>query len=1010
MKRKLGTLGVAGIAGALAGVASPSIAQDAQKYLYDNIDKATPVEVRRANVETRWNATRVDPHFIPEVIYGDDDRIEVYEETDPQLKAMADACVVVVDASELIDNGDGTYTLLTSDWTSQGGLPLCPDEPFVGQPQIGFCSGFMVGSDLIATAGHCVSPSDVGSVGFVFGFRMQGPGLPPMITVSADDVYFAAQSVNYAQSGDLDHSLVRVDRPIVGHNPVPIRRSGELTGGEPMAVIGHPVVLPQKIGGGAIVKDPHTGVGYYESNLDTYGGNSGSMVVNLDTYEVEGILVRGITDFVFGSCVSSNRISDNNGSYEECSKVGAFVDDVPPLGLTVQPLSNTTHIGVVGGPFTNTSVAYTLSNSTSDPVDYTVDFDVPGGQGYGLTIDGGSSQISGTLPASGQTTVTVALGGGANALAAGVYTETIVFTDVTNARAVTTDHIVEVGQTLVNVTPGDDVFASGPVGGPFTGGSQTYTITSERPTGVTVDIAASESWIDVAQSSVALNGTGDFADVSVSLDQGVLSSFPAGIITGQVTFTNMTSGAVTSRDVTVDVGRFVYNSSDTPQPINDNSTIFSSIDVSESFCVGDVDVELDINHTFQGDLIVELTSPRGTTVRLHDRTGGDADDLILTYDQDGGVLPDGPGSLDDFDTEPSTGLWTLTVSDNAGFDTGTLNSWSLRVASGGDVCPPSAGDLAVQIAPNSSEEIALVALPGGSGNAPDFVITSLPTSGKLWDPAGGSILSVPTTLSGDSVIYRAAVGFQGADSFTYIATDGLDSDPATVSIDVTQQLYLVFEDFEGGSLPAGWAVEDYEPGGSATTWRDNVTNLLGNYTGGAGLCYTTNSDDFVGEYDVALVTPPFTPDATSELTLLTNYQNLANEDFADIDISTDGGSSWTNLLSWNEDHGAFFATPGESVALSLAAYDGIESKLRFHHYNPNTSDFDWHWEIDDVGVSAAADACAPDLTGEGDVNTNDFFAFLALYQAGDPLADLTNDGLINTNDFFAFLALYQSGC
>ncbi len=61
-------------------------------------------------------------------------------------------------------------------------------------------------------------------------------------------------------------------------------------------------------------------------------------------------------------------------------------------------------------------------------------------------------------------------------------------------------------------------------------------------------------------------------------------------------------------------------------------------------------------------------------------------------------------------------------------------------------------------------------------------------------------------------------------------------------------------------------------------------------------------------------------------------------------------------------------------------------------------------------VRAAEPTCPADLTGEGDVNTNDFFAFLALYQAQDLGADFSPDGMINTNDFFAYLAAYQIGC
>ncbi len=52
----------------------------------------------------------------------------------------------------------------------------------------------------------------------------------------------------------------------------------------------------------------------------------------------------------------------------------------------------------------------------------------------------------------------------------------------------------------------------------------------------------------------------------------------------------------------------------------------------------------------------------------------------------------------------------------------------------------------------------------------------------------------------------------------------------------------------------------------------------------------------------------------------------------------------------------------------------------------------------------------PDINDDNAINTNDFFAFLALYQAQDPGADATGEGDINTNDFFAFLASFQQGC
>ena len=111
----------------------------------------------------------------------------------------------------------------------------------------------------------------------------------------------------------------------------------------------------------------------------------------------------------------------------------------------------------------------------------------------------------------------------------------------------------------------------------------------------------------------------------------------------------------------------------------------------------DVDVLLDIQHTFVGDLIFRVTSPEGTTVTLLDQLSGGADgeDLIGSYlfdDESLNTVPTSPGIfnppippgdyqseelLSAFDGEIADGDWTLFISDNTGADLGTLNFWQL---------------------------------------------------------------------------------------------------------------------------------------------------------------------------------------------------------------------------------------------------------------------------------------------------------------------------------------------
>ncbi len=169
---------------------------------------------------------------------------------------------------------------------------------------------------------------------------------------------------------------------------------------------------------------------------------------------------------------------------------------------------------------------------------------------------------------------------------------------------------------------------------------------------------------------------------------------------------------------------------------------------------------------------------------------------------------------------------------------------------------------------------------------------------------------------------------------------------------------ILEESFEGGTFPpAGWNVIDNE--GTGVVWQFAADYGDGNYTS-TGEAATVNSDaSGVAEFDTELWTPEIDVAGKSDLYVqyTANYQNLAGLDFLDLDISTDGGTSWVTLLSWNEDHGGFFAQPGELVTIPLdAAVAGASSMiLRWRYYDPNTDDFDWYAQIDDVIVFEEAE-------------------------------------------------------
>jgi Trypsin-like peptidase domain len=264
------------------------------------------------------------------VIYGTDDRQDVFEITDPASLNDIDSVVSLFDASDVVDNGDGTSTLKTQNFrTSQN---LCPTERFGEQPIGCFCSGFLVAPDVIATAGHCVNTSNVTNVRFVFGFRMLDAATA-QTQIDNAEIYSGVSIIGREEvATGPDWALVRIDRAVTNHALTNIRREGRVGDGQTVHVIGHPVGLPTKFAGGAAVRDNEPSA-FFVANLDTYGGNSGSPVFNSDTHEVEGILVRGETDFVTsGNCRVSLVCPSSGCRGEDVTRTTVFANLVPPVG------------------------------------------------------------------------------------------------------------------------------------------------------------------------------------------------------------------------------------------------------------------------------------------------------------------------------------------------------------------------------------------------------------------------------------------------------------------------------------------------------------------------------------------------------------------------------------------------------------------------------------------------------------------------------------------------------
>ncbi|RZO67940.1 MAG: serine protease [Parvularculaceae bacterium] len=268
------------------------------------------------------------------VVYGADDRKDIYQlsgnDIEARQKQLVYSTVILTEKSNVSKNADGTWTLDVAPFTRNGHRP-CSSERFGHQHVGGWCSGFMVGHDVIATAGHCgKTQQKIEDTAYIFGFHAISETDKGQVIFQENQVYFGKELIAHDLSPTGDFAIVRVDRSISspGARILPVRTSGVPTIGGHLGVIGYPSGLPVKIAFGVqtvLIRDDDP---WLIGNLDTYGGNSGSPVFNAEGM-VEGILVRGARDYVLdGNCFRTNFLSIATGG-EAITRASVFCDKIP---------------------------------------------------------------------------------------------------------------------------------------------------------------------------------------------------------------------------------------------------------------------------------------------------------------------------------------------------------------------------------------------------------------------------------------------------------------------------------------------------------------------------------------------------------------------------------------------------------------------------------------------------------------------------------------------------------
>ncbi|WP_130736322.1 reprolysin-like metallopeptidase [Flavobacterium sp. J27] len=120
-------------------------------------------------------------------------------------------------------------------------------------------------------------------------------------------------------------------------------------------------------------------------------------------------------------------------------------------------------------------------------------------------------------------------------------------------------------------------------------------------------------------------------------------------------------------------------------------TINSTLNIPSGGNISDINITMNVTHTYVSDLTATLISPSGTQVVLFANVCGSADNINVTFDDSGSALtcatstPTLTGTripsqaLSGFNGQSSTGTWTLRIADAYNLDGGSLNSWSLNI-------------------------------------------------------------------------------------------------------------------------------------------------------------------------------------------------------------------------------------------------------------------------------------------------------------------------------------------
>ncbi len=154
---------------------------------------------------------------------------------------------------------------------------------------------------------------------------------------------------------------------------------------------------------------------------------------------------------------------------------------------------------------------------------------------------------------------------------------------------------------------------------------------------------------------------------------------------------------------------------------------------------------------------------------------------------------------------------------------------------------------------------------------------------------------------------------------------------------------LLSESFDGTSAPDGWSVVNRTDKGG---WVFDDPRRRGNLTGGSGGFAIIDSDALGSgnTQDTDLVTPAVDLSGAPApvLRFRSDWRAVGVTDTADVDVSTDGGATWSNV--WHQTTSRRGPRVEEVPLTAAAGASDVRVRFRFK------GTFAWWWQVDDVAL------------------------------------------------------------